>query len=337
VRQVAFTALPKNPHEGEGSIAGRAVRIAVSAVILTALFWQVGLVDVLATCLRANPWLLLGAFSLYVVSQTVSAVRWQSLASGVGFAVPLRRTVRIYFMGMFFGLAIPSTLGADGARALYLGQNHPGRARALSSVIFDRLVGLVTLVSVCVGGLLLGPRGELPRSLVLLLVGAGLGLVVVWLLAPLLARVLPKGQRLRTLIEDDLVPYFRDPKLLVRAIGLSLSVHALQIATQKVLTDALGLSVSLGFVAIYHPLVALAAAIPLTIGGFGLREAAYAYLLPHAGIRPDDAVALGLLWWAIGALGGVLGGLLYASEPSVRRDGSNPAESHDDRIERRTV
>jgi uncharacterized membrane protein YbhN (UPF0104 family) len=69
--------------------------------------------------------------------------------------------------------------------------------------------------------------------------------------------------------------------------------------------------VTWGFVAIYHPLVALAAAVPLTVGGFGFREAAYAYLLPHAGVAPDDAIALGLLWWAVGALGGLLGGIVY--------------------------
>ena len=90
-------------------------------------------------------------------------------------------------------------------------------------------------------------------------------------------------------------------------------VHGLQILAQKLLTDALGLSVPLEFVAIYHPLVVLAAAIPITIGGFGLREAAYAYLLPLAGIASQDAVALALLWWAIGAISGLAGGAVYAT------------------------
>ena len=63
----------------------------------------------------------------------------------------------------------------------------------------------------------------------------------------------------------------------------------------------------------------LATAIPITIGGFGLREAAYAYLLPHAGIATDDAVALALLWWAVGALGGLCGGVLYAIAPRTTK------------------
>lgn len=287
------------------------LRLAVSVAVLAILFYRVGLVDVLEICLRARPELLAAAFGIYTLGQVVSARRWWVLARNVGFSTSLLECTRIYFIGMFFGLAIPSTLGADGARTVYLGSNAPGRARALSSVVFDRLVGLVTLVAVAIAALLLGPSGDLPTGLVTVILTIGVVLVAGWLLAPPLARLLPES-RVRRLIEEDLVPYFRDPRLLGAAIALSVVVHLLQIVMQKVLTEALGLSVPLGFVAIYHPLVVLATAVPITVGGFGLREAAYAYLLPHAGIAADDAVALALLWWATGALAGLLGGVVYA-------------------------
>lgn len=290
----------------------------MSVAVLAVLFYRVGLVDVLEICLRARPELFAGAFGLYATGQIVSALRWRALAHGIGFGTRVVECVRIYFIGMFFGLAIPSTLGADGARTLYLGREEPGQARALSSVVFDRWVGLVTLVGVAVGALLLGPSGDLPEGLVGAIVAIGAILIVGWWIAPRVARLLPDGGRVRRLIEEDMAPYFEDRRLLLNVIGLSLVVHALQIATQKILTDALGLDVPLGFIAIYHPLVVLAAAAPITIGGFGLREAAYAYLLPHVGIAPDDAVALALLWWAVGALGGLVGGVLYATSAAPR-------------------
>lgn len=290
----------------------------MSLVVLAVLFYRVGLVDVLEICLRARPERFAAAFALYTTGQVVSALRWRALAHGIGFGTGVVACVRIYFIGMFFGLAIPSTLGADGARTLYLGREEPGQARALSSVVFDRWVGLVTLVAVAVGALLLGPSGDLPEGLVGAIVGIGALLLVGWWIAPRLARLLPDGARVRQLIEHDMAPYFRDRRLLLQAIGLSLLVHGIQIATQKILTDALGLEVPLGFIAIYHPLVVLASAAPITIGGFGLREAAYAYLLPHVGIAPDDAIALALLWWAVGALGGLVGGVLYATSTASR-------------------
>jgi uncharacterized membrane protein YbhN (UPF0104 family) len=279
------------------------VRLLVSAAVLVLLFSRFAPDDVLDGLLRARPPWLAAGFAAYMAAQAVSALRWHRIAHGVAFTTSLGACLRYYWIGMFFGLAVPSTIGADGARALLLGREPPGRARALSTVVFDRLVGLAMLFAVAVLALLLGPSGALPRSVVVTVAAVGSALVLVWATAPRLARLLPTDARLRRLADEDLAPFFHDGRLLAAAAALSLAVHALQIAAQKFLTEALGLDVSWGFVAIYHPLVALAAAVPLTVGGFGLREATYAYLLPH--------VALGLLWWAVGALGGLVGGAIY--------------------------
>lgn len=287
------------------------VRLLVSGAVLVLLFSRFAPDEVLDGLLRANPAWLAAGFAAYMAAQFVSAMRWHRIARGVSFTTPFVPCLRFYLIGMFFGLAVPSTLGADGARALLLGREPPGRARALSAVVFDRLVGLAMLFAVAVLALLLGPSETLPRSVVTTVAGVGSALVVAWALAPRLARLLPAQSRLRRLADEDLAPFFHDGRLLAAAALLSLGVHALQIVAQKFLTEALGLDVSWGFVAIYHPLVALAAAVPLTVGGFGLREATYAFLLPHVGVGPDDAIALGLLWWAVGALGGLVGGVVY--------------------------
>lgn len=294
------------------------VRVAASAVLLGLLLWRVGTRDVLAPLWRAQPGTLAAAFAIYCASQALSALRWMRLAEGVGFRAPFGRYLRVYFIGMFFGIVVPSTLGADASRALYLGRRPPGRAFALSSVLADRVVGLVALVLVAVVAIVFGPSASLPPELTWAVGGIGTALVAGWLALPRLVRLLPAGRRLRRLVEQDLLPYFRDPGLLGVATGLSVVIHLAQIASQDLLVDAIHLKVPYSFVAIYHPLVSLAAAIPLTIGGFGLREAAYALLLPLAGIPTDDAVALGLLWWAIGAAGGLVGGVIYALSPVER-------------------
>lgn len=289
------------------------LRLSVSVLVLAALFYRVAPSEIFTVIARANPWLFLGAAFVYGLGQVASGIRWWTLARGAGFETPLAECVRIYFVSMFFGLAVPvSTLGTDGSRALYLGSQPPGHARAVSSVVFDRWIGLATLLAIAVAALLLGPSGELPHLLVMTLVALGTSLIGAWLMAPWLARFLAPGSRWRKLLEEDLVPYFRDRKVLGVASLLCLAVHGMQILAQKVLADALGLDIPLAFIAIYHPLIALASAIPITIGGFGLREAAYAYLLPHAGIAADDAVALALLWAAVSALNGLAGGLLFA-------------------------
>ena len=294
------------------------LRIAVSAGLLALLLARFGVRDVLEVCLRASPGELSIAFAIYLASQLLSALRWERLARGVGFDVKYVRYARLYLIGMFFSLAVPSTLGADAVRAVLLGRQPPGRTLALSSVAFDRLIGLVSLIAVAVVALLLHPSADLPSSVNSSIIVGGTAIIAVWLVTPMAARRLPEASRLRRLIALDLAPYFRDHQLLVSAATLSILVHALQIASQYALAGALGLSLSPLFVAVYHPLVSLAASVPLTIGGFGLREAAYAYLLPRAGVPPNDAVALGLLWWAVGAMSALLGGLIYLLSPGEK-------------------
>ena len=296
-------------------------RLLLSGLALAFLLNRVGVAAV-ADVLASTAVLPLAAgFTLYNAGQVASALRWRALAQAIGFRTGALHAIRLYFIGMFFGIAIPSTLGNNGIRALHLGREAPGRARALSSVVGDRILGLVTLMGIAALALALGPRGELPPWLSIGLGALSGSMLVGWTLAPRLVGYLPAGNRLRLLVEGDLTPLFRDRKVLLRAVTTSVAVHALHILAQKMLTVALGLDVGLDFIAIYHPLIVLATAIPITIGGFGLREATYALLLPYAGVAPDDAVALSLLWWAIGAAGGLLGGIVYVRTPAVRAAG----------------
>lgn len=292
-------------------------RLLVSLVVLGALFVHVGPAKLAHVFLQVQPLWFGGAFLAYNIGQVVSALRWKTLGDAVGFETGALSYIRFYFIGMFFGIAIPSTLGTDGTRALYLGRTPPGATRALSTVVGDRVIGLVTLMTVAALALLFGPRGDLPPFLALALGLLSGGSLLAWITAPALASLLPEGNRLRELIQGDLLPLFRHPKLLGKAFTLSIFVHLLHIAGQKFLTDALGIDVSWGFIAIYHPLIVLATAIPITIGGFGLREATYALLLPFAGIPADDAIILSLLWWAVGALGGLVGGVIYATSGGI--------------------
>jgi uncharacterized membrane protein YbhN (UPF0104 family) len=297
------------------------LRWSLTLGLLALLFTRFDFTSILRVCLRATPGFFAGALALYLASQAVSALRWRNLAHGVGFRARYPECLEFYSIGMFFGLVVPSTIGSDAARALYLGERPPGRTAAFSTVLFDRLIGLVMLAAVAAVALL-GPNADLPVSLELGVVAICLALTGGWFSIPWIVRLLPPGQRWRRLVEEELLPFFRDRTLLGTAALLSLCVHGLQIVSQKLLTDALGLHVPFGFVAMYHPLVALAAALPFTIGGFGLREAAYAALLPYGGVNADDAIALGLLWWAVAALGGLGGGLVYALSrrplPSLR-------------------
>jgi uncharacterized membrane protein YbhN (UPF0104 family) len=288
------------------------LRVAGTAAVVAYVLTRVSPADLLAAMARVNLVLLAAAAVLYLLGQALSAVRWGVLGRAVGVDRPLRDYLRFYAAGMFFNLFGPSTLGGDAVRAWYLGH---GRRRGLAAatVLFDRASGLATLVALAAAALL-ALRPRLPRALSTTVVVAGSALFVTWLACPRLVRVLPREHRVRRVVEHDLAPFWRDGALLAWAAGLSLVFHVSQVAVQWVLGRALGVALPFAYCLVFHPLVVLLTALPVSLGGFGVREAGYVWLLGPVGVAPSAAVALSLLWFAVTAAAGLVGGLVLVRD-----------------------
>src|SRR5262249_52533060 len=96
------------------------LRPAVSVSLLAWVAWHTDWAQVAAAFgrLRLGWWLAAGG--VLVVTQVVSALRWRMLARPLGFDGSLGRYTSYYFIGMFFNLVLPTSVGGDVVRALYL-------------------------------------------------------------------------------------------------------------------------------------------------------------------------------------------------------------------------
>ena len=72
----------------------------------------------------------------------------------------------------------------------------------------------------------------------------------------------------------------------------------------------LGLDLDLALIAVVVPLVLIATALPISIGGFGVREGSYVALLADVGVSAGDATLLSLLSAAAMAIASLPGGLV---------------------------
>src|SRR5207247_756457 len=124
---------------------GLILRVGFSAAILGWLGARVdwGHVAESFRGLRWGYWL--GAVGLYVVCQLLCVVRWLWLSRPLGFTQSLARFTGIYFVGMFFNLFLPTSVGGDAVRAIYLANGKGKRMAALLSVVLDRVSGLLVL------------------------------------------------------------------------------------------------------------------------------------------------------------------------------------------------
>ncbi|MGH7893585.1 MAG: lysylphosphatidylglycerol synthase transmembrane domain-containing protein [Candidatus Binatia bacterium] len=286
------------------------LRLAVSLGIVTYILTQVDREHLWQSLTGVRLSWIVVALLLYLVGQGLSAVKWAVLGRSVGLRGSYAEYGRFYFIGMFFNLLGVSTLGGDVVRALYLARGHrPGLA--IDSVLFDRVSGLAVLAALGSVAMLAWPRYEVATPIRIAVVTAGSLLVIGWWLCPRLVELLPVDNRFRRQVEIELAPFWRDRRVLVRAVALAVVFHVSQACVQWVLGRAAGVALPLTYCLVFHPMVSVLMALPVSIGGFGVREGAYVYFLALVGVHASTAVTISLLWWAVTVIAGLVGGAIF--------------------------
>ena len=269
------------------------------------------------------------ALLVYLLTQFVSAMRWTVLTRPLGIRTPYKELAVYYFIGMFFNLFAPSTVGGDVTRVYYLArdQNKDQKRTAEStvfaavSVLMDRAIGMVALIWLGALGILLFPEYGVPPAIRALTLSLAAGFLIGALLMPLLRRVLPENAHPWVLkLRVILTSYSKGWRVIPQAITLSFVVHLVQAWMHVIMGLALHLSIPLSFCIIVYPLVGTFAALPISVNGFGLREGGYIFLLALIGINSEKGIAFGLLLFLIVALDSLIGGILFllkkTSEPA---------------------
>ena len=309
-----------------GPAARRSLRIAVSLAIAVYILINVDRGDLRRALAGVRPGLFAAALLLYLGGQVLSAYKWAVLGRSVGLDRSLLDYTRFYFIGMFFNLFGPSTIGGDVVRALYLGDGRRRRL-ALSSVLFDRASGLAVMMALGATALLLFPRYGFPWPLTLGIGGGGTALLLGWWMGPRLVRWLPERNRIRRQVENDLAPFWRDRRLLLRIAALSLAFHLTQVGVQWILARGVGTDLPASYCMIVYPVVSLMTALPVSVAGLGVREGGYLYFLTRIDVDDSIAVTLGLAWFTVTVLAGLLGGVLFlASGARLPRLRAEPTE-----------
>jgi hypothetical protein len=313
------------------------IKLFVSAGLIGYLLSRIELEQFLRTFASAQYSYIALALGVYLIAQGVSALRWAALARPLGIKTPFKDLIQYYFIGMFFNLFAPSTVGGDVSRVYYLVKDEEAHAKgravttvhAAMSVLMDRAIGMAVLVWLGAFGLLLFPYYAVPetvRSATFLLATA---LLIGGLLTPVLRRFLPEdGHQLAVKLRLALRSYRLHWRALLAALLLSVGVHLIQAWMHTVMGNALGLEVPFSFCLIVYPLVGTFSAIPISLNGLGLREGGYIFLLAVIGIGPEQGIAFGILLFLIIALDSLIGGLLFLVQrvprPSV---GSNAGQT----------
>ena len=291
----------------------KSARLLGSVVLLAVLAWRVDFAKIGATLAGVSWQGWLAAVGCYGFAQVVSALRWRLLARPLGFRNRLWEFVGFYFIGNFFNLLLPTSVGGDVVRACYLDGRTGRRWSAFLTVLADRLSGVIVLLLMAfLAALVVGE----PRWVVWWAAGAG-GLAVVGALVFLFAPRGPvsgSGRGLRHKVRQVLQVgdvYRSAPRLLVAVAVLSALVQAANAVMVWLLARALGLPLPVLLFFALVPLVSLLTLAPVSLNGMGVREGGLVLLLAPLGVAAEEAVTLALLWLSVFAAAGLAGAGCY--------------------------
>lgn len=324
------------PAGSRGTVRKPLIRLGVSAALFTLLAGKIEW-DHVANAFRDMHWPgWFVAVGVYLVAQVLSALRWQWLSRPLGFERPLRAYIADYFVGMFFNLLLPTSIGGDAVRAISLNGGSRRKTAAVLSVLLDRLSGLLVLLALACAAALACPIA-LPAWVKLVVASAAASAAVGLALTPIFVRLLTglESQRLgiarvRKLAESlgSAIGVFRlRPGLVLGAIALSALIQASGVIQVALIGRAIGIDVPLAIYGVAVPMVALLTLLPISLNGMGVREAGMVLFLQPAGIEPAQAALVAFLWFCSQTVAGLAGGVVYSCGRSRR-----PEVRHDDAI-----
>lgn len=295
-------------------LAPALARIALTAALLGAFWWLLPRDALVAGFGRVSPalWGLVAAG--FLAGHCVGAFKWWLLLVAAGARPGAVETMRAHGAGLFANLCLPSLVGGDVVRAaLVVRGGHPAEAVAVGSAT-DRVLDTAGLLGIAAAAALLAP-GHLDPTARRVLTAAGAGLflagvgAIVALRAIDLARLPAPLQRIAARVRASLGELALRPRAALEALALSVAIQSAFIALNVALARSVGIDVPAWVWFLTWPLAKIAALLPVSFGGIGVREAALVVLLRPFGVEPALAVAQGLLWAGVLLLGGLVAGV----------------------------
>jgi uncharacterized membrane protein YbhN (UPF0104 family) len=250
--------------------------------------------------------------------------RWCVIASAVARPIHLVEAWIVSIIGAALDQVLV-TMSGDAYRMWWLNKRTPSLTRAVAGVLLDRAAGVL--------GIALLVLAFLPRFMRL---DTARGLI--WMPAALAATVLCGFVALLVI---DRMPFnffrnrwfaglgilsssarkvFLSPSSAIPAIAAAVMVHVGVSACIASLAWALGVGLGLAAALTVVPTVMLISLLPISIGGWGVREGAMVIALGLVGVESSDALLISVMYGlgtaAIGVSGGVLWLLGLPAEPA---------------------
>jgi uncharacterized membrane protein YbhN (UPF0104 family) len=317
---------------------GTGIRVVVTMIMLVVLIPRVHVASLVPRWDVDTFGWLLSAVVLTLVGIVLASLRWQRVLSTLELKARISKLVSAYLAGLFISNFLPTTIGGDVLRVTRISSENGETPRTFASVVLERLTGWAVLPFITLAALIINPRllhlpgGSRPIRVALTVSVLTLVLLVVFLAAASHPRLGGRfaanagWRRFTGAIHLGLDKFRRRPWAAAEVLAVGFGYQLAVIASAFLAGRALGLSVGWTAFMAFMPVVAIVQVLPFpSIGGLGLREGALVLFLAPFGVSQGQAIALGLMVYAINLTVSLLGAPAFAAGRRAARPDPVPA------------
>jgi len=281
------------------ALASLPFKFAVTGGLLTYAFLRIDVAALSRDAGHADPGLLALAVAMLCLNYPLGGLRWWCVVRGLGRSAPAGLLIGLFWLGGLVGQFLPSPLG-DTLRVWTAARRGMQLGTAVRSALFERLLmvfALLLLIAVTEPMLQTRVGAAVPTRIARLLLADGVIGLAVFALAdlllaplrhlPLVGMVADLSAEFRRLLASPWSPAVYAALLLG---------HLNLIFTAGIVGAALALPLSAGDYLAIMPVATVATILPVSIGGWGVREGVLIAMLGTMGVPAEAALVFSLLY-----------------------------------------
>ncbi len=306
------------------------LKAAISAALLWLLFRRVDVAKLWTVARTASPFWLVAALGLYAVMIVISAWRWGLLLAAQGIRLSFRTLTSSFLVATFFNNFLPSNIGGDVVRIADTAPAAGSKTLATTVVLLDRGIGLLGLMLMAALGASavtrFGSFGPLGPGVLWGSLGLGAIIVTPAFLNPhWLAHVLRPLRVLHPEWVDERIgrltaafSRFREaPGALAGCFAGAVFVQGVLVAFYVAIARSMGIPIGFAELALIVPVSFLVQMLPISMNGFGVREATFGFYFNRLGLPLESALLVSFMGAALVMLFSMSGGVAYAARRSA--------------------
>ena len=296
------------------------LKVVVSFGLVALLVYILDWDDVYSRLILVSGWIVVVTVALQIFVFVMGNLRWWILIRTHKLGHRFKELLGPYLIGTFFNNILPTSTGGDLFRIYHISQQKHGPSVSIAPVITERIVGLVTMIGLATAAT---PMVNVDSEVITILkytlpwffIAGVTGLIVLGsnITYRPIHSLLKRWNRFKIIegllhVTEACHRYVRIPSVIFTLVIISGFLQIVEAVVFYLFGIGVGVQIDFVTYVLVVPMMYVAASLPLSIGGLGVREAAAVTLFMAVGMSEGDAGAVSFLYIPI---------LLLASLPGL--------------------